>query len=70
MTFYELIKKFRHTNYGGSTSIIPIRKEIAIVEEVILFNHMINKYHGETSLQAVDFVSWAIFRKYEYGDDS
>lgn len=24
----------------------------------------------EKSLQAVDFVSWAIFRKYEYGDDS
>ena len=22
------------------------------------------------TLQAVDFVSWAIFRKYEYGDDS
>jgi len=25
--------------------------------------------HQEKSLQAVDFVSWAIFRKYEYGDD-
>lgn len=24
----------------------------------------------EKSLQAVDFTSWAIFRKYEYGDDS
>lgn len=24
----------------------------------------------EKSLQAVDFASWAIFRKYEYGDDS
>jgi hypothetical protein len=24
----------------------------------------------EKALQAVDFVSWAIFRKYEYGDDS
>jgi len=24
----------------------------------------------EKSLQAVDFISWAIFRKYEYGDDS
>ena len=24
----------------------------------------------EKSLQAVDFVSWAIFRKYEFGDDS
>ena len=24
----------------------------------------------EKVLQAVDFVSWAIFRKYEYGDDS
>jgi len=26
--------------------------------------------YEEKSLQAVDFVSWAIFRKYEYGDDS
>lgn len=25
---------------------------------------------AEKSLQIVDFVSWAIFRKYEYGDDS
>lgn len=24
----------------------------------------------EKTLQAVDFASWAIFRKYEYGDDS
>jgi len=24
----------------------------------------------EKTLQVVDFVSWAIFRKYEYGDDS
>lgn len=26
--------------------------------------------HEEKSLQAVDFVSWAIFRKYEYDDES
>ena len=26
--------------------------------------------YEEKSLQVVDFVSWAIFRKYEYGDDS
>jgi len=25
--------------------------------------------HEEKSLQAVDFASWAIFRKYEFGDD-
>jgi len=25
---------------------------------------------NEKALQAVDFVSWAVFRKYEYGDDS
>jgi len=24
----------------------------------------------EKALQAVDFASWAIFRKYQYGDDS
>jgi len=26
--------------------------------------------HQEKALQAVDFVSWAVFRKHEYGDDS
>lgn len=26
--------------------------------------------HEEKALQAVDFVSWSIFRKYEYGDES
>ena len=26
--------------------------------------------YEEKSLQAADFTSWAIFRKYEYGDDS
>ena len=26
--------------------------------------------HQEKALQVVDFVSWAIFRKYEYGDES
>ncbi|HOX41132.1 MAG TPA: DUF3800 domain-containing protein [bacterium] len=26
--------------------------------------------HEEKSLQAVDFLSWSIFRKYEYGDES
>ncbi len=45
-------------------------------------NQQINSRHGinikveiktpqeEKSLQAVDFISWAIFRKYEYGDES
>jgi hypothetical protein len=31
---------------------------------------MIKSPYEEKSLQAVDFISWAIFRKYEYGDDS
>ena len=31
---------------------------------------LIKTPHEEKSLQAVDFASWAIFRKYEYGDDS
>lgn len=31
---------------------------------------LIKSPYEEKSLQAVDFVSWAIFRKYEYGDDS
>jgi len=31
---------------------------------------LINAPYEEKSLQAVDFASWAIFRKYEYGDDS
>lgn len=31
---------------------------------------LIKSPHEEKSLQAVDFMSWAVFRKYEYGDDS
>lgn len=31
---------------------------------------LVKSPHEEKSLQAVDFMSWAIFRKYEYGDDS
>jgi predicted transcriptional regulator len=30
---------------------------------------LIRSPHEEKALQAVDFVSWAIFRKYEYGDE-
>ncbi len=33
------------------------------------FNIKIKTPAEEKSLQAIDFVSWAIFRKYEYGDD-
>ena len=33
-------------------------------------NVLIKTPHEEKTLQAVDFTSWAIFRKYEYGDDS
>jgi len=33
-------------------------------------NISIKSPSGEKVLQAVDFVSWTIFRKYEYGDDS
>jgi hypothetical protein len=35
-----------------------------------ILNIKIKSPAEEKSLQAVDFVSWAIFRKYEYGDDS
>ncbi len=31
---------------------------------------VIKTHHEEKALQAVDFASWAIFRKYEYRDDS
>lgn len=33
-------------------------------------NIVIKSPYEEKALQAVDFVSWAIFRKYEYSDDS
>jgi hypothetical protein len=39
-------------------------------KHLIDFEVQIKKPHEEKGLQAVDFVSWAIFRKYEYGDDS
>ena len=32
------------------------------------FHMTLNASHDEKGLQAVDFVSWAIFRKYESGD--
>ena len=32
------------------------------------FNMSLNASHEDKSLQAVDFISWAIFRKYERGD--
>ena len=33
-----------------------------------LFSIELHLSHENKSLQAVDFISWAIFRKYEYGD--
>ncbi len=32
------------------------------------FSIALHKSHENKSLQAVDFISWAIFRKYEKGD--
>ena len=32
------------------------------------FQTNLHASHENKSLQAVDFISWAIFRKYEYGD--
>ena len=34
------------------------------------FNVQLHSSHENKSLQAVDFISWAIFRKYEHGDDT
>lgn len=34
------------------------------IEKIVLYNS------EEKTLQAVGFVSWAIFRKYEYADDT
>ncbi len=35
-----------------------------------LFRIKLHSSHENKSLQAVDFISWAIFRKYEHGDDT
>jgi len=56
--------KFLNENFKNYLNNQIKNKHQAIIEILI------KSPHQEKSLQAVDFVSWAIFRKYEYGDDS
>ncbi len=76
-------KKLLHSGDPDSIEIIASRKETnkflnqnfkSYLQSQIAKNHNINVTISiktpaqEKALQAVDFVSWAIFRKHEYGD--
>lgn len=76
-------KKLLHSDDPDSIGIIASRKETnkflnqnfkSYLQSKIAKNHNINVTISiktpaqEKALQAVDFVSWAIFRKYEHGD--
>ncbi len=41
-----------------------------LVKKINNFEITIKPSHAEKCLQAVDFISWVIFRKYEMGDDA
>ncbi len=77
-------KKLLHSDDPSSIEIIASRKETNkflnqnfkfYLQSNIAKNHNINVTISiktpaqEKALQAVDFVSWAIFRKHEYGDE-
>ena len=55
--------KFLNKNFSGY-----LNRKVANTHNV-KFSVEIKTPAEEKSLQIVDFVSWAIFRKYEYGDD-
>lgn len=65
----ELIASKRETNKFLNTNFKRYLKRQATDNHDIDLKVVIKTPHEEKSLQAVDFASWAIFRKYEYGDD-
>lgn len=66
----ELIASRRETNKFFNQNFCDyLHHKVAKEHQQILPVHIATP-HAEKGLQAVGFVSWAIFRKYEYGDDS
>lgn len=66
----ELIASRRETNRFLNENFKNYLKNKAQNNYKLDLEISIKTPHQEKSLQAVDFVSWAIFRRYEYGDDS
>jgi len=65
----ELIASKRETNKFLNANFKDYLKRQTTDSHGINLKVEIKTPYEEKSLQAVDFVSWAIFRKYEYGDD-
>lgn len=65
----ELIASKRETNKFLNANFRDYIENQATDNHSINLKVEIRTPAEEKSLQAVDFVSWAIFRKYEYGDE-
>jgi len=65
----ELIASKRETNKFLNENFKNYLNAQANKQHKIILNITIKSPFQEKSLQAVDFVSWAVFRKYEYGDE-
>lgn len=66
----ELIASRRETNKFLNENFKNYLNSQIKNKHKVSINIRIKSPSEEKALQAVDFVSWAIFRKYEYGDDS
>lgn len=65
----ELIASRRETNKFLNENFKNYLSQQVLNKHKTNINIYIRKPSEEKSLQAVDFASWAIFRKYEYNDD-
>lgn len=65
----ELIASKRETNRFLNENFKDYLERQAVDNHGIALTVSIKTPSEEKALQAVDFVSWAIFRKYEYGDE-
>lgn len=67
---YQIIASRKETNrFLNQNFKFYLSSQVALNHEVDIEIY-IKTPSEEKCLQAVDFVSWAIFRKYEYGDES
>ena len=65
----ELIASKRETNKFLNENFKDYLRRQAVDNHGVELTVSIKTPSEEKALQAVDFLSWAIFRKYEYGDD-
>lgn len=65
-----LIASRRETNKFLNENFKQYLYNQTILKHSLRISVEIKSTREESGLQAADFVSWAIFRKYEYGDDS